>query len=78
MGGKGSGRKSRGHRAMTSTERSQRSRLGLPKLEKQGPAFVRFEQVMRETLPYVRPEAPRWFRGKRPLEITLGRKSHYA
>jgi hypothetical protein len=38
---------------------------------------LRFQEAIRVTLPPVRPEAPRWFRGKQPLEVKLGRTTHY-
>jgi len=39
---------------------------------------LRFQEALRATLPAVKPEPPRWFRGKKPLEIRLGKMAHYA
>jgi hypothetical protein len=58
--------------------RLQRSRLGIPKAERDGSRIERFQEVVRATLPYVRPEPPRWFRGKEPLAISKGRPSWVA
>jgi hypothetical protein len=74
----GGGRKPIKARAMTPAERQRRSRAGIPKAEREGPAVARFAEVLRATLPYVRPEPPRWFRGREPLVITKGRPSWVA
>ena len=61
---------------------SERSRLrtvapGAPTM-KAADRELRFQEALRATLPAVRPESPRWFRGKKPLEIRLGKATHYA
>ena len=75
-GGKrpGAGRKPLGDKPM---DDSERSRPGAPTM-KAADRELRFQEALRATLPAVRPEPPRWFRGRKPLEITLKRTTHYA
>ena len=80
-GGKrpGAGRKPLGDKPMDDSERSRLRTVapGAPTM-KAADRELRFQEALRATLPAVKPEAPRWFRGKRPLEITLKRTTHYA
>ena len=73
------GRKPIADKAMTPAQRKRRQRLGLTR--KRGRKLVSleaFEAALKTAIPYVRPRAPWWFAGKRPLEITLGRRTAYA
>jgi hypothetical protein len=80
MGGKGSGRKPTGQ-AMSSAEKQRRYRsrklAGAPTM-KAADRELRFQDALRTTLPVVRPEPPRWFRGKQSLEIVLKRTTYFA
>ena len=73
------GRKPLGDKPMDDSERSRLRTVapGAPTM-KAADRELRFQEALRATLPAVKPEAPRWFRGKRPLEITLKRTTHYA
>jgi hypothetical protein len=55
----------------------QRRKAGVPTVKVTG-GLNRFDAALRVTLPPVRPEPPPWFRGKRTLEIRLGRVTTYA
>ena len=80
MGGKGSGGRNRiGAEPMTAAQRKRRSRLGLSrKRGRKTVSLEAFEAAIAAARPYVRPQAPAWFRGKEPLEVELGRETSYA
>jgi hypothetical protein len=81
MGGRGSGRKPVGEEAMSSAEKQRRYRsrklAGAP-TKMTANRELRFGEALRSTLPPVKPEPPRWFKGKAPLEIVKGKKSYFA